>query len=688
MSIPPLRVLLANDEPTDRRSISRLLSDAEAGWAPNQFELIDAKRLENSRAGLAHEHRDVVLLYVPAAGASPAELVKETLKQIEAAGGDAPLIVLCRSTDPALALEAIRAGAEDCLFEEEVDGRALIRSLRHALARQARKRAQRQTAGAEMVAAVSTQGADAGQPDVELASPSADTELTSDETDAERQRMEEKANEIAGRLSAIVNTAVDGILTIDERGKLESVNPATEKIFGYTAEELIGRNVSVLMPPTDRTQHDDYLADYLRTGKGKIIGVGREVAGRRKDGTIVPLELTVSETFFNGRRIFTGILRDITAHKQAEDALRQSEARFRSTFENAAVGIAHIGIDGAWLRVNQRLCEIVGYRREEVLRRTIQEITHPDDLASDREQVQALLRGEIDSYQREKRYFHKDGHAVWVNLTATLQRTQAGGPLYFIAALEDISERKQAEARLKQTVEELARSNAELAQFAYVASHDLQEPLRSVAGCLQLLERQYGGQLGEDADELIEHAVNGALRMRQLINDLLAFSRLGTYNRSLEPTDCQLIMEQVLENLRTAIEEANAVVTHDDFLPTLLADDAQLVQLFQNLINNAIKFRSDRPPRIHVGAERQTSQWRFYVQDNGIGIDPQHAERIFVIFQRLHAQHMYPGTGIGLAICKKIVEGQGGRIWVCSQPGSGSIFYFTIPDHTQMERAP
>ena len=231
---------------------------------------------------------------------------------------------------------------------------------------------------------------------------------------------------------------------------------------------------------------------------------------------------------------------------------------------------------------------------------------------------------------------------------------------------------------LEQYALELERSNRELEEFAYVASHDLQEPLRIIASYLQLLNQRYADQLDEDGQRYIYYTVDAADRMRELIQDLLAYSRVGTQGQPFAPTDCEALLLETLVTLQLVIEENAAVITYDP-LPTVMADASQLRQLFQNLLGNAIKFHSDKPPHVHIGNRREGEHWLLWVQDNGIGLNPKFAERIFVIFQRLHTRTDYPGTGIGLAICKKIVERHNGRIWVESQPDQGTTFYFTLP---------
>jgi PAS domain S-box-containing protein len=253
-----------------------------------------------------------------------------------------------------------------------------------------------------------------------------------------------------------------------------------------------------------------------------------------------------------------------------------------------------------------------------------------------------------------------------------------GNPRGAVAAFHDVTARKRAEEDLYRTLEELKRSNAELEQFAYVASHDLQEPLRALTGMVQLLQQRYKGKLDARADEYINLAVEAAGRMQGLIGALLAFSRVDRYGGPIEAIDMHVVLGHALANLQVAIREADAAVTYDP-LPQVAADGPQITQVFQNLIANAIKFRAAAAPQIHVGAVSQPGKWQFFVRDNGIGIDPEHADRIFLIFQRLHSRREYPGTGIGLALCKKIVERHGGKIWVESELGAGATIHFTLP---------
>ena len=277
--------------------------------------------------------------------------------------------------------------------------------------------------------------------------------------------------------------------------------------------------------------------------------------------------------------------------------------------------------------------------------------------------------------------FHTEEVLARINTHLALQAMRQQLLTQNLQLQQEIAVRQNAEAVLALRSQELVRSNAELEQMAYVASHDLQEPLRMVTSYLQLLEQRYGGRLDNDAHEFIEFAVDGAKRMQALIDDLLTYSRLGTKARPLQSTDCTALMGTVLRSLRMASEECGAQI-RVGALPMVMGDAAQLTQLFQNLIANAIKFRGSDPPLIDIRAEREEGFWRFEVQDNGIGIASEYFDRIFVMFQRLHSRRTYAGTGIGLAICKKIVERHGGRIWIESVPGEGTVFKFTLQQET------
>jgi PAS domain S-box-containing protein len=360
------------------------------------------------------------------------------------------------------------------------------------------------------------------------------------------------------------------------------------------------------------------------------------------------------------------------------EALRESEQRFQATFDQAAVGIAHTGLDGRWLLVNQRYCDIVGHTREELLQQSCRDLTHPDDLEMSLENMRRVLSGEARTCSTEMRYLRAAGSHTWVCETWSLVRGASGDPDYLISILEDITPRKQAQDELGQTMQELARSNAELEQFAYVVSHDLQEPLRMVSSYVQLLAKRYQDRLDSDANDFIAYAVDGATRMKKMITDLLAYSRVGRQGEEFAPIACEAVLNEARANLEAAIAESSAELSHGP-LPTVRGNAHLLSHLFQNLIGNAIKFHSQEPPQVHVSAVQKKKEWEFSVRDNGIGLDPQYADRIFMVFQRLHRRDEYPGTGIGLAISRKIVEHRGGRIWVESEPGKGATFRFTIP---------
>ncbi|MGB9004802.1 MAG: ATP-binding protein [Candidatus Aminicenantales bacterium] len=361
---------------------------------------------------------------------------------------------------------------------------------------------------------------------------------------------------------------------------------------------------------------------------------------------------------------------------RAAEALRESEEAFRALAENANDGILIAVGQGTYAYANKRASEITGFGAAEVLKTGIRDLIHPDEVKKVMERYKKRLAGEPAPPRYETIIIRQDGKSVPIELSAS--KTVWHGQPADLFIFRDITERREAEANLDKTISELARSNKELEQFAYIASHDLQEPLRMVASFTQLLAERYKDQLDEKAKKYIDYAVDGAVRMQRLINDLLTYSRVGTRGKPPEPADSNSVLGEAIKNLAAMIEENRAVITNDE-LPTVLADASQLVQVFQNLLANSIKFRGKDNPRIHVSAQDHGREWIFSIRDNGIGIDPQYADRVFLIFQRLHTKEEYPGTGIGLAICRRIVERHGGKIWFESKPGKGSTFFFTLP---------
>jgi PAS domain S-box-containing protein len=498
-----------------------------------------------------------------------------------------------------------------------------------------------------------------------------------------RKQAEARLRESEERFRAVVDSANEGILVYDRQLNIVAGNQAAERIIGVPLVDIIGAaGFTSILPcvhPDGRplTDKDRPTRVTLRAGEpltGYIVGI------QRPNGSLTWLSVNTAFMRRAGETDWYGIvstISDITAHRNAEMALRESEARFRQTFELAGAGIAHI-VDGRFTRVNRSLCEILGRSESELIGASVRELSHPEDRDIATPVLKRIFAGEAEQARFEKRYLRPGGGVVWVEGVVALVKNEAGAPLYLIAIFDDVTERKEAEAALADAHEELKRSNAELEQFAYVASHDLQEPLRMVSSYTQLVQRRYGDRLDGDAREFMGFVVEGAARMKQLIEDLLAYSRVGTRGREFERVSLEAPLRKALTNLRQAVEEASAAVTWDA-LPTVMADEPQLAQLFQNLIGNALKFRSASVPRVHVSAEEKGAEWEIAVSDNGIGIEPQYYERIFMVFQRLHNKADYPGTGIGLAICKKVVERHGGRLWVESKPGAGSTFRFTLP---------
>ena len=504
-----------------------------------------------------------------------------------------------------------------------------------------------------------------------------------------RRRMEEEravkliaiaeagAKRQAERLDRVLQASNDGWWDWDVVDDRMFYSPRWWSMVGYEPGELpVGpRLCGRLVHPDDAELVDGMFGKVLADGPDST---ETEFRMRHKDGHYVPVLArmhVVRDAAGQPIRV-SGANLDLTERKRAEAELRASEETFRSLFELSPYGMVRNRMDGGFCDVNRAFLDIVAYTREQLLRLSYWDLT-PRSYA---EQEAAQL-SELDTRHAygpyEKDYIHRSGRLVPVRLRGVRIIGSDGQP-YIWSIVEDITEQRAVDQAMRQASAELARSNADLEQFAYVASHDLREPLRMVSAYVGLLERRFGDVLGQDGREFVAFARDGAQRMDRLICDLLDYSRVKRMGDDIVATSAEAAVAAVLQNLQVVIARDGAEVAVDP-LPMVRAAPVQLQRLFQNLIGNALKYRDPEcPPRIRISAEVTDGVVRFSVADNGIGIDPQYHERVFGIFQRLHTRQEYDGTGIGLAVCRSILERHGGRIWVDSTPGEGSTFRFTL----------
>lgn len=486
---------------------------------------------------------------------------------------------------------------------------------------------------------------------------------------SDRKQAEKELRE----LNSAMQNAVEGISRLDIGGRYVNVNRAYAHKCGYKPQEMLGREWQITVHPDDVEMLILAYQEMLTSGKVEV-----EARGVRKNGSFFYKQLTMvkacdEQGTFNGHHCF---MKDITERKLTERALQESEFKYRQIVELAEEGIWVIDGNARTTYANRAMARMLSYSELEMFGRSLFDFMEAGEKQKALDNVERRKQG--ISEKHEFKFKTKDGKDIWTYMSTNPVMDEKGNLLSCCALVYNITDRKKSDQQMLQLTEDLKRSNQELEQFAYVASHDLQEPLRAVTSYTQLLAQRYQGNLDAKADKYINHIIDGASRMQQLINDLLAYSRLGTQGKKFELADCNAAVQQSLRNLQIAIAEKKAAIACDE-MPTVMADESQLVQLFQNLIANSIKFCRQDIPLIDIAARRRENEWLFYVRDNGIGIDPEYADRIFIIFQRLHGRREYPGTGIGLAMCKRIVERHGGRIWVESQEGKGATFCFTIP---------
>lgn len=489
--------------------------------------------------------------------------------------------------------------------------------------------------------------------------------ITRDVTDRQRR---ERAVLL---LAAIVDSSDDAIISKDLNGVITSWNTSAQRLFGYTAEEAVGRTVAELLIPADRQYEEPDILAKLRRGE-RVDHF--ETVRRRKDGSLLDISLTISPVKDRNGRIIgaSKIARDITSRKRTEAELLASEARFRQLADAMPQIVWTAGPDGALDYYNERWYEFTGFERAQFGDSSWQRLVHPDDLPRTREAWnRSVNTGE--PFATELRFWdHKAKCWRWFIGRALAVRDANGNIVKWFGTSTDIDEQKRVQ-------NELRRANEDLEQFAYSASHDLQEPLRTLRIYTDLLTQRHSSQLDAQALEFLRFLKDSATRMDVLVRDVLSYTQITRLELGHHLTDANQALAETLANLKGAIDESGARITSDE-LPSVHVHPTHLRQLLQNIIGNALKYRSaERTPTVHVHAERENGHWRFSVQDNGIGIEPEYKERIFGLFKRLHAGDQYSGSGIGLAICQRIVERYRGRIWVESEPGRGSTFFFNLP---------
>jgi PAS domain S-box-containing protein len=508
----------------------------------------------------------------------------------------------------------------------------------------------------------------------------------------------------ARTIRSLLESLPDAMVIVDSDGAIVQVNARTERLFGYRRAELHGRAVELLVPDRLRARHVGHRNAFFADPHSRPMGIGLELYGRHKDGSEIPVEISLSPMRMGNRLQTISTIRDISDRKRAEADLRKAEVRYRTLVEGIPAVTFMAALDGgiSELYVSPQIEKLLGFSQKEWLENPVLWYAqlHPEDRTRwNVEFARTCATGE--TFESVYRFIARDGQVVWVHGQAKVVRDVDGRPLFMQGVAFDITERKAAEEALnslnrsleqrvaertavaeranqalERQAQELARSNADLDQFAFVASHDLREPLRTISTLMQRLQRRLADQLDEGAEDYIERTISSSRLMNRMIDDLYAYAKVGREGE-LIPTDCNKVLSAVCDNLRATFEESGAVVT-SDALPKVLAVETELSRVFQNLIGNAVKFRGDRPVKVHVGARLGAGESTLFVQDNGIGFEPEYAERIFKIGERLHSKTKYPGTGFGLAICRKIIERHGGRIWAESQLGEGSRFLFTL----------
>ncbi len=481
-------------------------------------------------------------------------------------------------------------------------------------------------------------------------------------------------------LTAVLESVVDGIITIDDKGKINSFNPGAERIFGYSASEVIDQNVRNLMPEPDRSAHDSYMESYLTTGKAKIIGIGREIIGLRKDGTTFPGDLAISEFWLGDERYFSGIVRDISDRKKSEKDLVDSQRRNQLILESAGEGIYGLDLNGHTMFANPAAEKMLGYKIEEMIGQTQHSLIHhtkSDGTPYPTEEchIYAAIKEGKTQLEGNEVFWKKDGTSFPVEYIST--------PIYVdgeisgaVVSFKDISERKKAEKERDKLLENLQITNKELEQFAYIASHDLKSPLRAIGSLTHWIKEDIEEIGSEETKENLDLLIGRVKRMESLINGILTYSKIGKKTPVYNTTNLNNLLNSLVDLVAPNYKECIHI---QENLPTLHTEKLKLEQVFANLISNAIKHCDKNEPRVEILMKENGKFLEFSISDNGPGIDPKYHDKVFVMFQTLKSRDKEENTGIGLAIVKKLIDNKGGKIFIESKVNSGATLKFLWP---------
>lgn len=486
-------------------------------------------------------------------------------------------------------------------------------------------------------------------------------------------------NDNVNRLRSTVDLSPDAI-SIHRDGRIIFINKAGANLFAAKSEEeMLGMKISDLVHYSDREMVNKRVEEMIKYMK-KVPVV--DITARRLDGTYIDVSVASTPIFYHSIPHIITVMRDITERKKAEEV----QSQLASLVVNSDDAIYSLNLEGTIQSWNPGAQSLYGYREREIVGMPISTLLLPENDDESKYFIDKFNKGEqIVAYEIKQN--KKDKTTIDVSITISPIREASGLITGASVIARDITFRKRVEEELRKFAEELALTNEELYVFSYAASHDLQEPLRSIQAFIEVLKDKYKTKLGKDLSEYITSADEGVTRMYRLITDFLTYSRVGTQRAERGLVDCNAAAKEALSNLSAAIKESQAKI-HVGNLPTIYGNHLQISQVFQNLISNAIKYQGEKKPVIDISVQKQNNHWLFSVKDNGIGIEEWFAERIFIIFQKLHDHKKYPGSGIGLALCKRVVEKHGGKIWFESEKGKGTNFLFTLPQTDKVKSLP